>query len=174
MKNKFIILLMLCIVTIAPFSSIVVLAEQNNEVSVYSDLSSGDVAILEAELEFYFKEVGYIDGNGVYQITNPNLLLEKAKSGDQNARKLYQGYIASLMRTPYDFAKCVVSNYFGIFIDIANGRLLDALAKDLQSEAWNRAAMTILKLLGKSTSKANVLATAAELAIAAYNCRGKW
>ncbi|HEM5969779.1 hypothetical protein HCC65_08895 [Streptococcus suis] len=55
-----------------------------------------------------------------------------------------RGYIASLMRTPYDFAKCVVSDYFGIFIDIANGRLLDALA------------------------------TAAELAIAAYNCRGKW
>ncbi|HEM5460882.1 TPA: hypothetical protein U1628_000095 [Streptococcus suis] len=78
MKNKFIILLMLCIVAIAPFSSIVVLAEQNNEMSVYSDLSSGDVAILEAELEFYFKEVGYIDGNGVYQITNPNLLLEKS------------------------------------------------------------------------------------------------
>lgn len=48
--------------------------------SVYSDLSPGDVVILEAELEFYFKEVGYIDGNGVYQITNPNLLLEKAKS----------------------------------------------------------------------------------------------
>lgn len=78
------------------------------------------------------------------------------------------------MRSPSDFAKCVLSDYFGIFIDIANGRLLDALAKDLQSETWNRAAITILKLLGKSTSKANVLATAVEVAIAAYNCQEKW
>lgn len=54
------------------------------------------------------------------------------------------------------------------------GKLWDSFVGYLQSEAWTEAAKIILKIIGKSASKANLIATAGQLALAAFNCRGEW
>ncbi|MGT2799881.1 hypothetical protein [Streptococcus marmotae] len=174
--NKFLVIVMLFAITFPVLSSFPTVVFANEEIS--SLATDEEVEILSSELEFYFNQVGHIDGNGNYQITNPELLLERANSGDIYAQQLYEAYKIRISkrrkRSAADFGMCVLRDYFGVYIDIANGQFWKAFTMDLENALWEKAAGTVLKLLGKSASKANVLATAGQLALAAYNCRSKW
>lgn len=129
---------------------------------------------LSKELEFYFNVIGHIDTNGNYVINNVSPLIERVNSGDIVAKALFEAYIEKLYRSPYDFGKCILKDYFGVYIDLVQGKLWDSFVGYLQSEAWTEAAKIVLKIIGKSASKANLIATAGQLALAAFNCRGEW
>lgn len=133
-----------------------------------------EVEKLAFELRFYFEKVGHLDKNGDYQITNASSLRAKAYNGDEYAKTLLDSYYERQNRGAKDFAKCIAKDYFGVYIDLINGNLWNTFVNKIKSKAWNDVAKIILKVLGKSTAKANVIATAGQLAVAAYNCRGKW
>lgn len=69
---------------------------------------------------------------------------------------------------------CITNDYFGVYIDFINGKLWDSFLGYVQDEAWTEAAKIVLKMAGKSASRANIVVTAGQLAVAAYNCRGEW
>lgn len=69
---------------------------------------------------------------------------------------------------------CIAKDYFGVYIDLLNGNLWNAFVGYVNGKVWIEAAKIILSIAGKSASKANVVATAGQLAVAAYNCRGEW
>lgn len=136
--------------------------------------NSSEVYELASELKFYFEDVGYLDKDGNYYITNGLLLEERANTGDENAKALLNLYFERQSRSARDFSVCIAKDYFGVYIDLLNGNLWDAFVGYVKGEAWTEAAKIILKVAGKSASKANVVATAGQLAVAAYNCRGEW
>lgn len=126
------------------------------------------------EMKFYFKEAGTFDDNGNYIVKDINAIVKKAESGDTMARELAEIYYFKQQRSVSDFAKCILKDYFGVYIDLINGDLWDAFVDHIKDEAWTAAAKIILKILGKSVSKANIVATVGQIAVAAYNCRGEW
>ncbi|WP_105301337.1 hypothetical protein [Anaerococcus marasmi] len=136
--------------------------------------SDSEVYELASELKFYFEEVGYLDKDGNYYITNSSLLEDRANQGDENAKLLLDLYFERQNRSAKDFAVCIAKDYFGVYIDLLNGNLFDAFVGKVKSKAWYEAAKIILKVAGKSASKANIVTTAGEVAVAAYNCRGEW
>lgn len=136
--------------------------------------NSSEVYELASELKFYFEDVGYLDEDGNYYITNSSLLEDRANKGDENAKVLLDLYFERQNRSAKDFAVCIAKDYLGIYIDLLNGNLWDAFVGYVKGEAWTQAAKIILKVVGKSASKANIVATAGQLAVAAYNCRGEW
>lgn len=144
------------------------------EMVIQQDEYDQAVKELSKALEFYFNEIGHIDAKGNYTINNIRLLKERAQDGNKIAKDLIKSYHEKMLRTPADFGKCIVKDYFGVYVDLIEGKLWDAFVGYLQGEAWTEAAKIILKLLGKSASKANLLVTAGELALAAYNCKGEW
>lgn len=135
---------------------------------------NSEVDELVSELKFYFEDVGYLDKDGNYYITNNLLLEERANTGDKNAKVLLNLYFERQNRSAKDFSVCIAKDYFGVYIDLLNGNLWDAFVGYVKGEAWTEAAKIILKVAGKSASKANIVATAGQLAVAAYNCRGEW
>lgn len=83
-------------------------------------------------------------------------------------------YFERQNRSIKDFSVCIAKDYLGVYIDLLNGNLWDAFVGYVKGEAWTEAAKIILKVAGKAATKANVVATAGQLAVAAYNCRGEW
>ncbi|MCI5971463.1 MAG: hypothetical protein MRZ08_00350 [Anaerococcus sp.] len=135
---------------------------------------NSEVDELVSELKFYFEDVGYLDKDGNYYITNNLLLEERANTGDENAKVLLELYFERQNRSAGDFAVCIAKDYLGVYIDLLNGNGWNAFVGYVNGELWEEAAKIILSILGKSVSKANVVATAGQLAWAAYNCRGEW
>lgn len=129
--------------------------------------------VMEAELQFYFEKVGHFDNDGKYYIDNVALLRDRAQSGNEYALALLSAYSERMEKSPIDFGKCILIDYFGVYIDLIQGNLWDSFVGYIQGKAWEKAAGVVLKILGKSASKANIVATAAQIALAAYNCRGK-
>lgn len=129
---------------------------------------------LSKELEFYFNEIGHIDDNGNYTINNIVPLKERAESGDETAKSLLEAHNEKMFRSRVDFGKCILKDYFGVYIDLIQGKLWDAFIGSVQREAWTESAKIVLKVLGKSASKANLVAIAGQLALAAYNCKAEW
>lgn len=176
-ETKFLAFIMLLAIITPTFlgSSTTVLANSQEASSVIEGVSKEDIDLLASEIEFYFQEVGEINSEGEYQITNPQLLRQKALSGDDTARELYNSYFEKVYyRSASDFGMCIVKDYFSPFIDIINGRYWNAFVGALKSEAWDQAAILLLKVAGKGTSRANIVALAGQLAWAAYKCRSKW
>ena len=146
------------------------------------DFDSED-EIIENELKFYFSEVGYLDKNGKYIITNPSILKERADRGDEQANKLYLAYyfkevkkVDEFNKNGYlDFGKCILYKYLGPVYELMDGKFAEALASQVASDSW-RAAGKILKM---AISEASKIAgrtiggafTVAELAYYAYTCR---
>lgn len=176
-KSKVILFAML-LTLIAPSllqSSIIVSANTQTELVVTDEIKQEDIDLLAAELEFYFKEIGKINQNGEYQIVNPQVLRSKALGGDETAKDLYGSYVERVYtRSASDFGMCIVKEYFSPFIDIVNGRSWSAFVGYLKAEAWDQAAILLLKVAGKSTTKANIVSLAGQIAWAAYKCRSKW
>lgn len=132
-------------------------------------------ALLAEELKFYFEEVGHFNEDNEYIVTNPELLEDRIENGDEVAKDLYDLYLANREIQPYgavDYGKCIIRDYFGMWVDLFNGNLFDLFVGHIKDQAWGAAAKIVLKVAGKSTSNANTLAAAAQLAVSAYNCRG--
>lgn len=136
--------------------------------------NSSEVYELASELKFYFEDVGYLDKDGNYYISNSSLLEDRANQGDENAKFLLDLYFERQNRSAKDFAVCIAKDYLGVYIDLLNGNGWNAFVGYVNGELWEEAAKIILSIVGKSVSKANVVATAGQLAWAAYNCRGEW
>lgn len=163
---SFLLALFITLGSIGPTVAIASGIEENDKSSEVDELAS--------ELKFYFEDVGYLDEDGNYYITNSLLLEERANTGDENAKILLDLYFERQNKSAKDFAVCIAKDYFGVYIDLLNGNLFDAFIGKVKSKAWYEAAKIILKVAGKSVSKANIVATAGQLAVAAYNCRGQW
>ncbi|EHI69120.1 hypothetical protein ACVRY7_01990 [Streptococcus ictaluri] len=180
MNKKFkylsvILLLLISIGTIfSPISVVVSAQTVETEMVEYSD---NEIKAVAEELKFYFSEAGYLDDDGVYHVTNPELIKQKADSGSDEVQDLYDLYLSRNAPIYYksgrDFIVCIARDYFGVYIDILNGNVISALQGYVLSQQWERAAFYFLQLIGKSTSKANIVATAGQLAVAVYNCRSK-
>lgn len=122
----------------------------------------------------YLRDVGYLDEYGNYYITNSLLLEERANDGDENAKILLDLYPERQNRSAKNFEVCIAKDYFGVYIDLLNGNLWNAFVGYVNGKVWIEAAKIILSIAGKSASKANVVATAGQLAVATYNYRGQW
>lgn len=81
---------------------------------------------------------------------------------------------SEIIRVLADFGKCILKDYFGVYIDLIQGKLWDAFIGSVQREAWTESAKIVLKVLGKSVFKANLVAIASQLALAVYNCKAEW
>lgn len=145
----------------------VVFAEDNNGTEAEEALAE--------ELKFYFEEVGHFNEDNEYIVTNPELLEDRIEDGDEVAKDLYELYLANREIQPYgsvDYGKCIIRDYFGMWVDLFNGNLFDLFVGYVKDKAWFAAAKIVLKVAGKSTGYANAASAAAQLAVSAYNCRG--
>jgi len=136
---------------------------------------------LSEELEFYFSEVGYLDENNTYHVTNPELLVEEAKT-NESASLLYKQYSASTevvtTRSAGSFVKCIIGDQFSWAIDMINGNTLNSIANLLKDGAWDAAAgilSTALRQVSVAAGRSvNIAFSAASLALSAYSCRNEW
>ncbi|HFU4001531.1 TPA: hypothetical protein ACGO3D_001659 [Streptococcus suis] len=175
-RNKILVFIMLLSILIPALmgASTPVFANSNENSFVAENISQEDVELLASEIEFYFNDVGKLDLNGNYKITNPKLLKQKALSGDEIAQELYNSYFEKVYyRSASDFGMCIIKDYLSPFIDIINGRYWNGFIGAIKSEAWDQAAILLLKVVGKGTTRSNILSLAGQLAWAAYNCRSK-
>lgn len=151
-----------------------VFADRNNE-----EINYDYVAVYIAnELKFYFDEIGHIEETGDYVITNPELLKQKANSGDIYANEIlkeynYRNQIST--RSAKDVLYCAVKDQYSWAVDLLSGKTLDALAHALASGAWT-AAGKILSVAIKQASKLAGKAvgwayTGASIAYSVYKCR---
>ncbi|HII4440539.1 hypothetical protein P5F04_08255 [Clostridium perfringens] len=155
-------------------------------ITAYASTKNDDQSLetISNELEFYFSKVGHLDENNNYVITNPELLKERANSGDKGAKKLYTAYIQKQYnytgirpRSYFEFGKCILYSYLGPIYELMDGKFAQALGAQVASDSW-RAAGTILKMALSEASKiagktVGGAFAVAELAYYAYTCRGK-
>lgn len=103
------------------------------------------------ELKFYFEEVGTLTDNG-YRVENPELLKERAESGDQGASAVYNAYLENIDKEPpqfttqnafTDFAQCFIEEAFGTYIAAIRGDLAGALIGAIQDGLWDEAVILI-------------------------------
>lgn len=151
------------------FSSLTYASSQTNN-SGQNDFTQEEINQVADELEFYFEEVGQIDQNGNYSVHNYDLLLEKAESGDETAQALVQQINQAQPASATDYAQCILADYFGTEIALLQGDLVDAVVSEIQSGSWQAAAEIILISIGDTAGKANIVATATQLALAASTC----
>ena len=138
-------------------------------------------ALLEEELKFYFEEVGYLNEENEYIVTNPELLEKRIENGDEVAKDLYELNLAytSDYGDEYqtygqiDYGYCILRDYFGVYADLISGKLIDSFVGYVQGKAWSAAAKLLIKATGAVASKANIVIMAGQIAVAAYNCRGE-
>lgn len=151
---------------IAPVGA--VYAEDNNGTEV-------EEALIAEELKFYFEEVGHFNEDNEYIVTNPELLEDRIEDGDEVAKDLYELYLANREIQPYgaaDYGKCIIRDYFGMWVDLFSGNLFNLFVGHVKDQAWLAAAKIVLKVSGKSAGYSNAVSAAAQLAVSAYNCRG--
>ncbi|MDN6194434.1 MAG: hypothetical protein L0I88_05295 [Alkalibacterium sp.] len=142
-----------------------------------------EVEALAKELQFYFEEVGHVDDNGNYHIDNYELLKEKAESGDVTAQGLVeqinyenqvkenQGYVTTY--SLYDYAGCILANFFGTEIALINGDLINNVMGQIEKGAWMKVSEIVLRSIGGSVGKANIVATASQLIVYTAYCGGQ-
>lgn len=127
------------------------------------------------ELKFYFEEVGTMSDSG-YRIENPELLRERAESGDQSAVVVYNVYVnneSSQFTTQNaltDYAGCVIENAFGVYVALIRGDLAEALVSAIQDGLWDEAAVLVARITGLALPSVNAAVTIAQLAAAAIVC----
>ncbi len=130
------------------------------------------------ELKFYFEEVGTMTDSG-YRVENPELLRERAESGDQSALVVYNVYLDNVDKEPSqvatrnaftDYAGCVIENAFGLYIAVIRGDLAEALIGAIQKGLWTQAVTLVAQIAGLSVKSLNIAATAAQIAAAAIVC----
>lgn len=159
------------------FSSLTFAAEKKES---KENFSQEEIDAVAEEIQFYFEEVGQLDENGNYHIHNYELLEEKANSGDETA----QGFIEQInfnaqengIATPanlQDYAGCILSNFFGTEIALISGDLINSVVGYINDGAWQAVARIVLESIGGSVSKANIVSSAAQLAIYAGYCGGR-
>lgn len=170
MKKKILLLLSTFILISGGLFSSISYASETND-----NFTQKQVEQVAEELEFYFSEVGHIDGNGNYIITNTQLLQEKANQGDETANAVLQSISQSTIQPTswQDYAQCILFEHFGTQIDLLTGDLLDAFISELQSQAWVQAAEIVLKAIGNTATNANAVALSVQLAIAASTCNSE-
>jgi hypothetical protein len=191
MKSKKIVYILLAILTFSIFAPLgQVSANEVNREDIYqegrdiSTLTDEELEIytddLAKELEFYFSEVGYLDENNNYHVTNPELLEEKAKI-NESAKALYEASRQQKMVQPYGIKEgvsCVVGDQYGWVLDLMDGEYLDAIAAQLANGAYNAAAKILkeaLLLVSKKAGNAVVpVFTVADWAVSLYKCRGSF
>ncbi|MHC0553219.1 hypothetical protein, partial [Salinicoccus sp. CNSTN-B1] len=123
-----------------------------------------------------FEEIGHFTENGEYIITDLKKLEERANSGDETAQKLLDETTKSISTfSAASFAGCILADTFGVQIALLNGDLANTLISYIQNQWWEATAeLIIVDVLGKTISKANVVATGAQLALSAFSCRGEF
>ena len=114
---------LLAFVMMVGFTIPSVVQSQETNVKVENALAEGE---LSKELEFYFNEIGCIDDTENYTINNINPLKERAKLVDETAKSLLEAYNEKMLRSLADFGKCILKDYFGVYIDLVQGKLWDA------------------------------------------------
>lgn len=152
---------------IAPVGA--VYAQDNTDIEVQETL-------LAEELKFYFEEVGHFNEDNEYIVTNPELLEDRIENGDEVATDLYELYLANQEIQPYgavSYGKCILRDYFGVYVDLINGNLFNSFVGYVQDKAWTAAAKILVKLTGALGSNANLIVVGGQIAVPAYNCRGE-
>ncbi len=153
-------------------------SEEEDNTNIY--FTDEQIKELSKQLEFYFGEVGEINENGEYIITNPDLL-EDVSNNDQYAKELYDSYLSSKQIHLYskkEFANCVVEDQLAWLFDALDGKILQALGEAMATHAWNTAGKilsTALSYAGKAAgASVSIAFTAGSLAVSAYQCRNFW
>lgn len=186
--KKSIILFFVSIMTLGIFTPLAsakaVDSQKSSNTTPISELSNEEIQdMLAEELEFYFSEVGYLDENNEYHVTNPELLEEKINEGNEAADTLYSKASKNLEPTittygSKDFFGCVLGDQFAWVVEMIDGNTLNALASAMQSHAWNTAASILATALAQVSKVAGASVsigfTVASLAISAYSCRNTW
>lgn len=122
-------------------------------------------------MEFYFVEVGTMS-DGMYQVENPNLLKERAESGDEHASTVYDAYLENIDKEPpqfttqnafTDYVGCLIEETFGMYIDAIRGDLAEALIGALEEDLWYEAARLLAQITGLSFNFVSTAATVAQL-----------
>ncbi len=129
-------------------------------------------------MEFYFKEVGTMV-NGMYRVENPELLKERAESGDENASAVYDAYLENIDKEPprfttqnalTDYIGCLIEETFGMYIDAIRGDLAEALIGALEADLWYEAARILAQITGLSFGFVSNAATIAQLVTSMIVC----
>lgn len=137
------------------------------------------IADLARELEFYFSEVGYLDENNEYHVTNSELLEGKI-SDDESASLLYQAGQQNNIQVygVKEGITCVIGDQYGWVLDLMDGNYLNAIASQLGSGAYRAAAeileQALLLVSKKVGSKVVPVMNAADWAVSLYKCRGEF
>lgn len=126
------------------------------------------------ELKFYFEEVGTMTDSG-YRVENPELLKERAESGNESAAVVYNVYLdnvnnVSVQNAFTDYVQCVIENAFGVYVAIIRGDLAEALVNAIQDGLWDEAAVLVARITGLALPSVNAAATIAQIAAAAIVC----
>lgn len=134
------------------------------------------------EMKFYFNEVGHLNENNQYVIHDIQKLRDRANTGDPTATALLKEVEAEIagsknvsQRSVKDFAGCVLMDTFGLEISILSGDLYNTLVEYIKNQWWDAVAEVVIKdILKQTAKKANIVTQAAQLAISAFKCRGKY
>ena len=153
-------------------------ASENNNTDVSQEEYLQIKNDIESQLKLYFDEIGEINQDGNYVVKNPELLKERAESGDEDAKNLYELYILKQNRSVKDGLYCVFDDQYGWIVDLFNGRTLEAIGGYIKDKAWDKAAEIIAPVVAKAlkttTKNVNFAITGVSLAISIYNCRGEF
>ena len=107
-------------------------------------------------MEFYFEEVGTMS-DGVYQIENPELLKERAESGDKHASAVYDVYLENIDKEPpqfttqnalTDYVGCLIEETFGMYVNLIRGDLAEALVSALEDGIWRNVVPLLAQITG--------------------------
>lgn len=130
-------------------------------------------------MEFYFEEVGSMTENG-YRMENPELLRERAESGDEHASVVYDVYldvvnndtptITTQQITLTSYLQCFIEEAFGVYIAILQGDLAEALVSAIERQLWDDVAVLVAQITGLGVRAVSGAATAAQLIVAAVVC----
>lgn len=157
------------------FSSLIMAAEIDDS----EEFTEEEVEAVAKEMQFYFEEVGSLDENGNYVVHDYERLKQRADSGDETAQGVLAQTDYEAQKTeisPYglvDYSKCVLANYFGTEIALVNGDLANSIAGAVERGAWMEVSRIVLKSIGGSLGKANVVATASQLVMYTAYCGGQ-
>lgn len=135
-------------------------AQSDNDVSYTQE----DVDNLAHELEVYFSEVGHLNNNNEYVISDQESFISKVKS---------DGFDMYQTRGAKEFGICILKDQVGPYLDLLSGDIIGSIANYLKGEAWDEAARLILKYVGLTGKKLNAGVLAAGLAASAFGCRGE-
>ena len=171
-------LVLLFVVSLGINGGLIAQIVESDSISAPRGNEKDELREIEGELKFYFEEIGGLDADGDYRITDWHQLLTRIKAGDETAKRVYEIYTAIntdlSISSPKDFAICVVGKFRESYGSIARAFLTGAIYTYIAKKQWDLAARLMFNTLKAAGFKTNAASLAIEAGIYGFQCRKKW